>query len=59
MNLKKLQRKAKKLGAKSFDYSNRKNNKYVVEYDGKKYISVLANMKIILFTKIKKEEINI
>ena len=33
---KKLQRKAKKLGAKSLDYSNRKNNKYVVEYEGKK-----------------------
>ena len=33
---KKLQRKAKKLGAKSLDYSKRKNNKYVVEYEGKK-----------------------
>ena len=33
---KKLQRKAKRLGAKSLDLSNRKNNKYVVEYDGKK-----------------------
>ena len=33
---KKLQRKAKRLGAKSLDYSNRKNNKYVVEYNGKK-----------------------
>ena len=32
----KLQRKAKRLGAKSLDYSNRKNNKYVVEYEGKK-----------------------
>ena len=31
-NLKKLQRKAKRPGAKSLDYSNRKNNKY----DGKK-----------------------
>ena len=30
---KKLQRKAKKLGAKYLDYS--KNNKYVVEYEGK------------------------
>ena len=27
----KLQRKAKRFGAKSLDYSNRKNNKYVVE----------------------------
>ena len=33
---KKLQRKAKKLGAKSLGYSNRKNNKYVVDYEGKK-----------------------
>ena len=33
---KKLERKAKRFGAKSLDYSNRKNNKYVVEYDGKK-----------------------
>ena len=33
---KKLQRKAKKLGTKSLDYSNRNNNKYVVEYEGKK-----------------------
>lgn len=35
-NLQKLQRKLKRLGAKSLDYSNRKSNKYVVEYDGKK-----------------------
>ena len=33
---KKLQRKAKRFGTKSLDYSNRKNNKYVVEYEGKK-----------------------
>ena len=33
---KKLQRKAKRLGAKSLDFSNRKNNKYVVEYNDKK-----------------------
>ena len=32
----KLQRKAKRFGAKSLDYSSRKNNKYVVEYEGKK-----------------------
>ena len=31
-DFKKLQRKAKKLGAKYLDYSKRKNNKYVVEY---------------------------
>ena len=34
-DFKKLQRKAKKLGAKYLDYSKRKNNKYVVEYEGK------------------------
>ena len=33
---KKLKRKAKRLGAKSFDFSIRKNNKYVVEYNDKK-----------------------
>ena len=33
---KKLQRKAKRFGAKSLDYSKRKNNKYAVEYEGKK-----------------------
>ena len=35
-DFKKLQRKAKKLGAKYLDYSKRKNNKYVVEHEGKK-----------------------
>ena len=35
-DFKKLQRKAKKLGAKYLDYSKRKNYKYVVEYEGKK-----------------------
>ena len=35
-DFKKLQRKAKKLGAKYLDYCKRKNNKYVVEYEGKK-----------------------
>ena len=34
-DFKKLQKKAKKLGAKYLDYSKRKNNKYVVEYKGK------------------------
>ena len=33
---KKLEKKAEKLGATSLGYSNRVNNKYVVEYDGKK-----------------------
>ena len=35
-DFKKLQKKAKKLGATSLDYPKRKNNKYVVEYKGKK-----------------------
>ena len=35
-DFKRLQKKAKKLGAKYLDYSKRKNNKYVVEYEGKK-----------------------
>ena len=35
-DFKRLQKKAKKLGASSLDYSKRKNNKYMVEYDGKK-----------------------
>ena len=35
-DFKKLQKKAKKLGATSLDYSKRKNNKYMVEYNGKK-----------------------
>ena len=33
---KRLQKKAKKLGATSLDYSKRKNNKYMFEYKGKK-----------------------
>ena len=35
-DFKKLQKKAKKLGAVSFDHSQRKNNKYMVEYNGKR-----------------------
>ena len=35
-NFKKLQKKAKKLGADSLQYSKRKNYKYVIEYDNKK-----------------------
>ena len=35
-DFKRLQKKAKKLGATSLDYSKRKNNKYMVEYKGKK-----------------------
>ena len=35
-DFKKLQKKAKKLGADSLQYSKRKNYKYLVEYDNKK-----------------------
>ena len=35
-NFKKLQKKAKKLGADSLQYSKRKNYKYLIEYDNKK-----------------------
>ena len=35
-NFKRLQKKAKKLGASSLDYSKRKNYKYMVEYNDKK-----------------------
>ena len=33
-DFKRLQKKAKKVGATSLDYSKRKNNKYMVEYEG-------------------------
>ena len=36
VNFKKLQKKAKKLGADSLQYSKRKNHKYMVEYNNKK-----------------------
>ena len=35
-NFKKLQKKAKKLEDSSLDYSQRKNYKYIIEYDNKK-----------------------
>ena len=35
-DFKRLQKKAKNLGPSSLDYSKRKNNKYMVEYSGKK-----------------------
>ena len=35
-DFKKLQKKAKKLGASALDYSKRKNYKYIIEYDNKK-----------------------
>ena len=56
---KKLTRNAKKLGAESFDYSTRKNNKYIVTLPSeKKFILDRQNMRIILLTKTKIEEIN-
>ena len=42
-DFKRLQKKAKKLGASSLDYSKRKNNKYMVEYDNKKIHFSSAN----------------
>ena len=38
--LRKLRKKAKTLGADSLDYSRRKNYKYVVEYNDKRFILV-------------------
>ena len=35
-DFKKLQKKAKKLGASSLEYSKRKNYKYLIEYDNRK-----------------------
>ena len=35
-DFKELQKKAKKLGASSLEYSKRKNYKYLIEYDNKK-----------------------
>ena len=45
-DFKKLQKKAKKLGASSLDYSKRKNYKYIIEYDNKKIHFGSANTKI-------------
>ena len=42
-DFKRLEKKAKKLGAVSLDYSKRKNNKYMVEYDNKKIHFSSAN----------------
>ena len=57
---KKLIKNAKNLGAESLDYSSRKNNKYMVKLPGGKKVHLdHLNMKIILFIKIKSEEINI
>ena len=46
-NFKKLQKKAKKLGADSLQYSKRKNLKYMVEYNDKKIHFGSAKLKII------------
>ena len=53
---KKLQRKAKRFGAKSLDYSNRKNNKYLVEYEGKKIHFGSTKYEDYLIPKILVEE---
>ena len=59
-DFKKLSKNAKKLGAKSLDYSTRKNNKYMVNLEsGKKFILDLQIIQIFLLTKTKIEEINI
>ena len=42
-DFKKLQKKAKKLGASSLEYSKRKNYKYLIEYDNKKIHFSSAN----------------
>ena len=42
-DFKKLQKKAKKLGADSLQYSKRKNYKYMIEYDNKKIHFDCAN----------------
>ena len=55
-DFKKLQRKAKKLGAKYLDYSKRKNNKYVVEYKGKKIHFGSTKYEDYLIHKDHKEE---
>ena len=50
-DFKKLQKKAKKLGASSCDYSQRKNNKYMVEYDNKKIQFGSANSEDLIIHK--------
>ena len=58
---KKLTRNAKKLGAESLDYSTRKNNKNIWPHFQveRKFTLDHQNTLTTLFTKIKKEEINI
>ena len=51
-DFKRLQKKAKKLGASSLDYSQRKNNKYMVEYNGKKIHFGTATLRTSSLTKI-------
>ena len=57
---KKLTQNAKKLGTESLDYSTRKNNNiWLLLKVEKKFILDRQNMRIILLTKTKIEEINI
>ena len=44
-DLRKLRKKAEILDADSFDFSKRKNYKYVVKYNGKKFILVQPKLK--------------
>ena len=57
-DFKKLQEKAKKLGADSLQYSKRKNYKYLIEYDNKKIHFGSANTEDYLLIKIQSVEIN-
>ena len=50
-DFKRLQKKAKKLGASSLDYSKRKNNKYMIEYSGKKIHFGSANTEDFIIRK--------
>ena len=58
-DFKRLTKNAKKLGAESLDYSTRKNNKYMATLPGGKKVHFHLNIQTTLFTKIKREEINI
>ena len=59
-DFKRLIKDAKKLGAESLDYSTRKNNKYMATLPGGKKVHLgHLNIQTSLFTKIKREEINI
>ena len=56
-NFKKLQKKAKKLGASSLDYSKRKNYKYIIEYDNNMIYSSDTNKFSTIFKVKGKKEV--